>query len=131
MSFTGYRSLGLHERVPGNDSFAKYAVAFFKISRSMRASANSFLRRAFSRESSATDCSPGLPFLRPALAAEIQLPIFPLGIDSRVPVSFWVSPCSMTIFTASAFSSALYLRCSFIVSFSLNYPMLPCPPNSG
>ncbi len=57
--------------------------------------------------------------------------ILPLGIESRVPVSFWVSPCSMTIFTASAFSSALYLRCSFIVSLSLNYLMLPCPPNSG
>ena len=112
-------------------SFAKYAVAFFNISRSMRASASSFLRRAFSLASSATDCSPGLPLRRAALAAPTQFPIFPLGIDSLFPVSFWVSPCSITIFTASAFSSALYLRCSFIASFSLNLLMLPCPPNSA
>src|SRR5512135_3656895 len=49
----------LHERVPGSDSLAKYAVAFFKMSRSMRASASSLRNRAFSAASSADVRIPG------------------------------------------------------------------------
>lgn len=62
------------------------------------------------------DCpSPSQPWrLRPSF------PMFPLGIDSRLPVSSWVSPCSVTIFTASTFNSALYFRSSLIFSFSLH-----------
>ena len=109
--------LSLHERVPICDSFAKYAVAFFRISRSMRASASSFLKRAFSVMSSATDCSPGLAFRRAALAATTRFPKVPFAIDSRFPVSSWVCPCSITTFTASAFNSALYFRGSLIFPF--------------
>ena len=64
----------------------------------------------------------GLPLRRAALAAPTQFPILPLGIDNRFPVSFWVNPCSTTIFTASAFSSALYLRCSFILFLFAQLP---------
>ena len=43
-----------HERVPGSCAFAKYAVAFFKMSHSIRASASSRLSRDSSASSSVT-----------------------------------------------------------------------------
>ena len=73
----------LHERVPGSDSLAKYAVAFFKISRSMRVSASSFRNRAFSAKRSGVERDPGADGFEEDLTAAIQLASVPSGIPSR------------------------------------------------
>src|SRR5450631_990671 len=52
------RSMSRNEAVPHLDSFAKYAAAFFRMSRSIRASANSRLSRSISLACSVLSCVP-------------------------------------------------------------------------
>ena len=56
-----------YKRVLCSDSFAKYAVAFFRISRSKQATANSLRSLTISASSSDTEREPGTP-TAPSLA---------------------------------------------------------------
>ena len=72
-----------HHRVPGSDSLAKYAAAFFNMSRSIFTSANSFFVRARSISTSVNGLyvlptSPSLP----ALYAFTQYPNVDGGKDN-------------------------------------------------
>ncbi len=69
----------LHERVPGSDSLAKYAVALFNLSRAMRASARSLRNRAFSAPSAATGRALRAVAAALPLAATIRFADVPIG----------------------------------------------------
>src|SRR5512134_3910197 len=97
----------LHKRVPGSHSLAKYAVAFFKISRSNRASASS-LRNCFtSASNSATERAPGAALAGDALALDTQLRSVAFGSDNRVAAVPSDSPWCNTSLTASARNSGV------------------------
>ncbi len=99
-----------HHRVPGRDSLAKYAAAFFNMSRSILTSASSRFTRANSTSISVRGrCDlPILPSL-PALDALTQFPIVEGGNDNHRPASGNVSPPSVTSFTASSRNSFVYV----------------------
>src|SRR3989304_9104954 len=112
-----------HRRVPGSDSLAKYAAAFFNISRSIFISASSFRVIASSISTSVSGLyvlpiSPSLP----ALNCFTQLTIVDGGNDSRRPTSGTDSFSSTTSFTASSRNSLLYLPCGPL--FNLTPPSL-------
>src|SRR5450830_1325979 len=110
-------SQSLHDRVPGSDSRAKYAAAFFTISRSMRTSASSLRSLVTSASSSGTERLPGATLGDvPRLAAATQLASVPFGIVRRSAASSSVSPCVKTSFTASSRSSGAYVVERFICS---------------
>src|SRR5471030_3464638 len=112
-----FESQGLHDRVPGSDSRAKYAAAFFTISRSMRASASSLRNLVTSASSSGTERLPGATLGDvPRLAAATQLASVPLGMVRRNAASSSVRPCVRTSFTASSRSSGVYVVERFICS---------------
>lgn len=69
----------LHERVPGSNSLAKYAVAFFRISHSIRVSTSSLRNRRLSASRSDAERIPGADVWLEYLALAIQLPNVPLG----------------------------------------------------
>src|SRR5471030_118486 len=107
----------LHDRVPGSDSRAKYAAAFFTISRSMRASASSLRSLVTSASSSGTERLPGATLGDVArLAAATQLASVPLGMVRRDAASSSARPCVKTSFTASSRSSGVYVVERFICS---------------
>ena len=86
------------------------AVAFFKISRSMRASASSRLRRDTSASRSVTGrrVSPS-PVSRPCRARNIQFASVLSDITSRLAASGIVSSCSRTSRTACSRNSFVYV----------------------
>src|SRR4030043_325200 len=101
-----------HRRVPGSDSLAKYAAAFFKMSRSILTSNSSFFVRASSISTSVRGLyvlpiSPSLP----ALNFFTQLTMVDGGNDNRRPASGTDRPSSVTSFTASSRTSLVYLPC--------------------
>src|SRR5471032_2685023 len=109
----------LHERVPGSDSLAKYAVAFFSTSFSIRSTASSLRSLATSASSSATLRLPGGAFGSvPRLAALTQFANVPLGIEIRCAASSSVNPCASTSLTASARNSGVY-----VVDFMFSLPL--------
>src|SRR5512139_4142447 len=95
-----------HDRVPGSDSFAKYAVAFFKMSRSIFTMASSRLTRASSISTSVSGlcCFPTSLSL-PSLFAFTQYRMVEGETDNLRPTSGTLSPPSVTNFTASSRSS--------------------------
>jgi len=95
-----------HHRVPGSDSFAKYAVAFFKMSRSIFTMASSRLTRASSISTSVSGlcCFPTSLSL-PSLFALTQYRMVYEETDNLRPTSGILSPPSVTSFTASSLSS--------------------------
>src|SRR3972149_4185049 len=101
-----------HRRVPGSDSLAKYAAAFFNLSRSIFPSANSFrvLASPISTSVRGLYVLPISPSL-PALNFFTQLTIVDGGNDNRRPASGTDRPSSVTSFTASSRNSWLYLPC--------------------
>lgn len=101
-------SQGLHDRVLGSDSRAKYAAAFFTISRSIRASASSLRSLLTSASSSGTERLPGATLGDvPRLAALTQLASVPFGMVRRNAASSSVRPCVRTSFIASSRSSGV------------------------
>ena len=94
-----------HERVPGSDSLAKYAVAFFKMSRSRRASASSLRSRLFSCSRSIAVRLPACAFCGIPRLAATQLAKVPFGIARRLAASPCVKPCSVNYLTASSRNS--------------------------
>src|SRR5512143_2993744 len=96
----------LHDRVPRSDSFAKYAVAFFKMSRSIFTIASSRLTRASSISTSVSGlcCFPTSLSL-PSWFALTQYRMVEGDTDSLRPTSGMLSPPSVTSFTASSRSS--------------------------
>src|SRR5208337_3775362 len=115
----------LHPRVPGSDSFAKYAAAFFNISRSIFTSANSFFVRASSISISVSGLYvlPILPSL-PALCAFTQFPNVDFGNDNcTAACSTDICP-SVTSLTASSLNSFVYLPCGIPFFLMLTPPSL-------
>jgi hypothetical protein len=100
--------MSLHERVPRTDSLAKYTVAFFNQSRSIRTSATSRLSRAFSASTSVTGwrLSPTV-LSRPARARCTQFASVFADIPHRRAASGSVSFSSDTHFTACSRKSAV------------------------
>src|SRR5512135_996067 len=95
-----------HDRVPGSDSFAKYAVAFFKMSRSIFTMASSRLTRASSISTSVSGlCCLPTSLSLPSLFALTQYRIVEAETDNLRPTSGMLSPPSITSFTASSRSS--------------------------
>jgi len=112
-----FESHRLHDRVLGSDSRAKYAAAFFTISRSMRASASSLRSFAFSASSSGTVRLPGTAEgVASFFAALTQFANVPFGIAMRVAASSSVRPWTKTSLTASSRSSGVYVLVRFINS---------------
>src|SRR4029453_15805662 len=111
--------------VSHRDSFAKYAAAFFTISRSNLALASSRRRRLFSASSSA-----GEPLSGPARGRSPSLPLrfnrtqFPklhIGLPSRLAA--WLMPTDSANRNASSLNSSVYCRfgtVSFAISFSVH-----------
>src|SRR4030042_3012704 len=97
-------------RVPDSDSLAKYAAAFFNMSRSIFTSANSFRVLASSISTSVRGLYV-LPISHslPALNCFTQLTMVDGGNESRRPASGTDSLPSITSFTASSRNSLLYL----------------------
>jgi hypothetical protein len=102
----------LNPGVSHRDSFAKYAAAFFTISRSSLALASSRRSRLFSASSSA-----GEPFIGvangtagnlPALLSRIQFPRLDAGIPSRFAA--WLMPTVSANRKASSLNSCVYCR---------------------
>jgi len=82
-----------YERVPGSDSLAKYAVAFFSTSFSMRSTASSLRSFATSASSSDTLRLPGgVVGSVPRLAAATQFASVPFGMAIRLAASSSVRP---------------------------------------
>jgi len=95
-----------HDRVPGSDSFAKYAAAFFKMSRSILASASSRLTRASSISISVSGlCCFPTSFSLPSRSAFTQYRMVEGAIDNLRPTSGIFNPSSVTSFTAYSRSS--------------------------
>src|SRR5271157_1431175 len=112
-----------HPRVPGSDSFAKYAAAFFNISRSIFTSANSFFVRASSISISVSGLYvlPTLPSL-PALYSFVQFSNVDGGSDNcRAACGTDIFP-SVTSFTASSLNSFVYFPCGIPFLFMLTPP---------
>lgn len=105
-----FESHRFHERVPGSDSLAKYAVAFFSTSFSIRSTTSSLRSLATSASSSTTLRLPGgADGSVPRLAALTQFARVPLGIAIRCADSSNFSPCASTSLTASALNSGVYV----------------------
>ena len=84
-----------HERVPGSCAFATYAVAFFRMSRSMRVSARSRLSRDTSTSSSVTGRRLSLSVAsRPRRARHTQRSSVLLDMVRRLAASGIVTCCS-------------------------------------
>src|SRR6185312_7495104 len=98
-----------HHCVPGSCAFAKYAVAFFKMSRSIRASASSRFSRDTSASSSVTgrQVSPS-PASRPCRARNTQFASVLPDMASRLAASGVVNSCSSTSRTACSRNSFVY-----------------------
>src|SRR5207344_58535 len=108
------------------DSFAKYAAAFFTISRSSFALASSRRKRAFSASSSVAERLVGAvsspAFSVPARARLTQLDKLDSGIPSRFAA--WLLPIDSANRTASTLNSPVYCRFGtasfFAISFSVH-----------
>src|SRR5512139_1652886 len=95
-----------YDRAPGSDSFAKYAVAFFKMSRSIFTMASSRLTRASSISTSVSGlCCLPTSLSLPSLFALTQYRMVEGETDNLRPTSGILSPPSVTSFTASSRSS--------------------------
>lgn len=107
-----------HEHVPDVGSFAKYAAAFFKKSRSIFNSATSRLRRATFLCSSLIGF-PWLPtFARvPSLVAHTQYVMVDFGINNLRATSGAFKPPSVIILTASSRSSLVYIALGILSMF--------------
>lgn len=106
-----FESHRLHDRVLGSDSCAKYAAAFFTISRSMRVSASS-LRHYLQFGGDAASwrrCG-----CCPASRGTHQLGQLFFGMVIRAAVSSSVNSCVRTSLTASSLSSDAYVFVRFI-----------------
>ena len=95
------------------DSFAKYAAAFFTISRSSLVLASSRRNRAFSASTSETDrltatAAPSAALSLPARLNLIQFTRLDSGMPNRLAAG--VPPIDSPSLTASTFNSALYRR---------------------
>jgi len=111
--------------VPHRDSFAKYAAAFFTISRSSLVLASSRRKRLFSASNSA-----GEPFMGvaadtaanlPLRLRRIQFPRLDAGIPSRCAA--WLMPTVSANRNASCLYSSVYLRfatVSLAIAFSVH-----------
>src|SRR5690606_1550081 len=96
-----------HERVLRPYPLAKYAAAFFRMSRSSVTRRSSALRRRISAESVPTNAETAAAF--PAFFAFCtQSYSVCLGIPIRAATSTTVKPRSSTCFTASALNSSVY-----------------------
>src|SRR5471030_795988 len=107
--------------VPHIDSFAKYAVAFFKISRSILTRASSALSRASSICSALTGLAPA-PASLPCPARRTQLPSVDAGTPRILAVTALACP-PCTRRTASSLNSSVYaalLPFSVIISHLLD-----------
>ena len=109
---SGQRIVGAqrhHHCVPGSCAFAKYAVAFFKMSRSIRVSASSRFRRETSASSSVTGrrVSPSSAS-RPCRARTTQFASVLSEMASRLAASGVVHSYSSTSRTACARNSFVY-----------------------
>ena len=103
-----------------SDSRAKYAVAFFRISRSIVMRANCALRRASSICSALTGLSPA-PVSWPLALSLTQLSRLALGMPNTLTVTDTACP-PLTSLTASILNASVYLA-RFLVSliaFTLN-----------
>src|SRR5438094_1662773 len=105
-------AMSLDPGVPHRDSFAKYAAAFFTISRSSLVLASSRRKRLFSASNSA-----GEPFMGvaadttsnfPLRLRRIQFPRLDAGIPSRWAA--WLMPTDSANRNASCLYSSVYLR---------------------
>jgi hypothetical protein len=95
-----FESQCLHDRVLGSDSRAKYAAAFFTISRSIWVSASSLRSLVTSASSSGTERLPGATLVDvPLLAFATQLASVAFGIVRRNAASSSVRPCVRTSLT--------------------------------
>ncbi|MPQ55149.1 hypothetical protein [Duganella sp. FT27W] len=105
-----FKSNLFHERIAGSDSLAKYPVAFFNTSFSIRSTASSLRSLATSASSSATLRRPGGALASvPRLAALTQLATVPLGVAMRCAASSIFNHCTNTSLTASARNSGVYV----------------------
>src|SRR5690606_32887907 len=96
-----------HERVLRPYPLAKYAAAFFRMSRSSVTRRSSALRRRISAESVPAGAEPAAGL--PAFFAFCTQPYSVcLGIPMRAVTSTTVKPRSSTCFTASALNSSVY-----------------------
>src|SRR5882672_2602201 len=99
--------------VPHRDSFAKYAAAFFTISRSSLALASSRRSRETSASSSLTPrfigtAAPAAPLSLPARLNRIQFHKLESGMPSRFAA--WLPPIDSASRTASSLNSSVYCR---------------------
>src|SRR5690606_30668403 len=98
--------------VSHRDSFAKYAAAFFTISRSSFVLANSRRNRAFSASNSDTGRRAGVaggsPDTVPALLSRTPMVLVPCGIPIRLAAA--LPPIDRPSLTASALNSSVYCR---------------------
>src|SRR4051812_9296737 len=103
----------LNPGVLHRDSFAKYAAAFFTISRSSLVLASSRRKRAFSASTSLTDrfTATAPPTAALSLPARLSLIQFH-RLDSGMPNRFaaWLPPIDSPNLTASTLNSAVYCR---------------------
>src|SRR5215210_4200168 len=111
--------------VSHRDSFAKYAAAFFTISRSTLAFASSRRSRLFSASSSTAEpvigVARGNAASLPLRFSRAQLPRLELGIPSRFAA--WLMPTDSAKRRASSLNSSVYRRfgtVSFAISTSVH-----------
>src|SRR3990167_3292668 len=116
-----------NEPAPFCESLAKYAVAFFKMSRSSRRTQFSFFNRFNSSNSAGVISTP--PDLRSrATRTHLSIVLFPTPISKAA--CLMLKPRSSTSFTASTLYSSLYL--CFPMTFpslkrSITKPLHFCP----
>src|SRR3990172_11166963 len=126
------RPVVFHELVSHRDSFAKKAVAFFKISRSIRSRSFSARNRAFST-SSAVGCRglAGGPFFsREIFQARNRFAWTP----SLRPASDRLKPCFVTSRMASCLNSRVYVRRELLIPCApvqRVYTLFRAPTNRG
>lgn len=102
-------SILFHDRVPGSDSLAKYAAAFFNRSRSILVSANSLRSREISASCSVTGARfRPIAANLPAFALASQLSSVFFEIANRLAASDAFRPSRKTRATASALNSGVY-----------------------
>src|SRR5664280_2941485 len=102
----------LNQRVPFSDSLAKYAAAFFKMSRSILARDSSLFTCANSISISVSGRRPLPTSPRfPTLKTLIQRSNVDFGKDNRLDISITGKPPSVIILTASSRNSFVYRPC--------------------
>jgi hypothetical protein len=126
-----FQSHRLHHRAPCSDSWTKHAVAFFKMSHSIRTRAGSCLTRDAAASSSVSGrWRLPIPSSFPALNNRSQFSRLDLGNVNRSAASPADRPPSVTSRTASKRNSFVYLPhgAFFILTLPLiGYLKLRCP----